>query len=198
MSDPSKPERPALNVISGDWVSSERWVDFPQTIKARSPFDVDRICEFRVSRSDVFKAADSRRRQPAYQYWSVLEGKPPPVPTDAVDASDGLVNLLDAHACFQGIKRPAGEDDGGEEFVVYVLKPRSFFAYEFRSPIVFSTKEAVPPDLVFLAFVRMDQPSEPGTIKGVLTHWDFVDADERDEMLPVEYDTRFRAPLWRR
>lgn len=198
MSDPTQPVRPSLNILAGEWVSSERWVDFPQLIKARSPHDVDRLCELRVARGDMFKAADSRRRQPAYQFWSVLEGKPPPVPTDVADASEGLISLLDAHACFKGIKRPVAEDDGGDEFVAYVLKPRFFFAYEFRAPIVFSTKEEVPPDLVFMALVRLDQPSDQGTVKGVITHWDFVEADERDEMLPVGYDDRFRELLWRR
>ena len=39
---------------------------------------------------------------------------------------------------------------------------------------------------------------EVSLIKGVLTHWDFVEADERDAMLPEGYDTRFRKQLWRR
>ena len=193
-----EPTKPALNVLRGDWISSEKWVTFPQTVHARAPEDPDRLCEVRVSRGDLFKAADARRRQPAYQFWSVIAGKAPPVPHHVENADHDLVSLLDAHACFQGICRPVGEDDGGDQFVVYVLKPKFFFAYGFTAPLVFTTREPVPHDLVFLAFVRLDEPSDTGTVRGVLTHWDFVEADERNEMMPADFDTRFRKLLWQR
>lgn len=195
MADPIKP---TLTVVQGDWISSAKWLDFPRLVHARSPQDPERLSEFRIARGDVFKAADSRRRQPAYALWSVVLGKAPPVPHGVENADHGLSTLLDAHACFQGIRRAAGEDDDGDQFVVYVLKPSFFFAYEFLSPVVLTTKEAVPPDLVFLVFVRLDHPSEPGTIQGVITHWDFVEVDERNESLPEGYDERFRKLLWQR
>jgi hypothetical protein len=189
---------PVWNVVQGQWVGSPKWLTFPQTLFARSPHDPNQLCELRVSRGDLFKGAVGRRRQPAYQLWSVLLGKAPPVPHGVEDAEDGLSTLLDAHACFRGIRRPAAEDDDGSQFVAYALKPTAFFSYEFLAPLVFSSKHPVPPDLVFLAFARLDEPSDGATIKGVLTHWDFVDADERDPMMPADYDSRFHELLWRR
>ena len=117
-----EPTKPALNVLRGDWISSEKWVTFPQTVHARAPEDPDRLCEVRVSRGDLFKAADARRRQPAYQFWSVIAGKAPPVPHHVENADHDLVSLLDAHACFQGICRPVGEDDGLEGVERFVVR----------------------------------------------------------------------------
>ncbi len=186
---------PPFTVVKGDWVATSSWLDFPPTLRARDPHNRDRLCDLRVSRNDVLRAADSRRRQPAYEFWSVLNGQAPPVPTQNADVT-GLSMLLDAHACFVGLRRPCADDDHGSGRVAYILKPKAFFVYENRPPVVLTTRETVPPDLVFVAYARLDEPPSAEGVKGVLTHWEFVEADERDPMLPADFDKRYNLRLW--
>jgi len=95
------------------------------------------------------------------------------------------------------MRRPIGEDGLGDGFVAYVLKPKFFFVYDARPPLVMSHKMEVAQDLVFVAYVRMDQPVDAHDVsKGVLTHWHFVEADSRDAMLPMGYDERYVEQLW--
>lgn len=185
-----------LRVLQGDWVVAPDWLNLPQTIRARAPEDRNRPCRVRVNKDDVVKAAGQRRRQPAYDFWSVLNGRAPPVPYIGDHPEAGLLSLFDAHACFQGLCRPIAEDGSGDGFLAYILKPFWFFVYDARPPLVMCLKEAVPADLVFVAYVRLDHPSEAGGARGVLTHWHFVEADRRDVMLPQGYDKRYSRRLW--
>src|SRR5262245_2815634 len=103
--------KPTLNVVEGGWVTSPRWLDFPDTITARSPFFRLDTCTLRVSRAFVEKAAGLRRRTPAYVLWSALFGIPPPVPHHIENAEADLMRLSEAHACFSGLGRPCGDDE---------------------------------------------------------------------------------------
>jgi hypothetical protein len=147
-------------------------------------------------REDVHKAAAVRRREPAYLFWSVLSGKAPPVPHREADPDGGLTTLYDAHALFEGLRRPIGQDGDGARFLAYILKPTHFYAYHARLPLMVTEKEAVPADLVFAAYVRLDEPADKGDFLGVLTHWHFIGADPRDPMLPEGYENRYLRRLW--
>jgi hypothetical protein len=196
MSDRDSPERKPLEVIRGDWVSAPDWLDFPDTIRARSPESRSIPCRVRISRADTYKAADARRRQPAYDLWGVLLGKPPPVPHDIPDAAENLTTLFDAHACFRGLKRPIAEDSVGGTWLAYVLKPRFMFAFVPTASPTVMEKRAVPPDLVFVAYVRLDEPSVGNPTKGVLTHWHFVETEGWNHHLPLDFENRYVERLW--
>lgn len=190
---------PTLNVIQGAWRSSPDWLNLPQSIPGRSPFDSGKLVEFRVCRSDVIKAAEQRRRQPAFEFWSILAGQLPPIPSAErmVEYGDqDFFRLIDAHACFQGIKRPCGADDDGSRTVAFILKPSSFFVFDGRPPVSWMHKKAVPHDLVFVAYARLDEPCDTASHVGVLTHWQFVEADENDPNLPEDFGNRFVKRLW--
>lgn len=192
-------DTPPLRVIRGDWVASPDWLAFPQTVRARSPFDRSKVVELRVARGDLLKAAGLRRRQPAYEFWSMILGTVPPVPGAdrfAPEGATGLIALQDAHACFRGVRRPCAEDDDGDQMVAYVLKPTAFFMYEARPPIMFLRREPVPKDLVFVAYAKLDAPCEQAPNIGVLTHWQFVEADETDANLPEDFNGRYTERLW--
>jgi hypothetical protein len=197
MTDRESPRRPALEVISGAWVSAPDWLDLPQTIRARSPNDRNTVCRVRTCREDVNKAANARRRQPAYEFWSILAGRVPPVPHQAGDDADkGLTSLFDAHACFRGLRRPIAEDANGADCIAYVIKPKFFFRYQFRPPLVLTEKCPVPVDLVYVAYVRLDEPSVANPTKGVLSHWQFVESAPEDPMLPIDFQARYDERLW--
>src|SRR5690606_12714434 len=105
-----------------------------------------------------------------------------PVPNIGVygepPVSGELSRLADAHACFKGIKRPIAEDNDGDNMVAYVLAPTVFYAYEPSMACV-AKKRWVPEGFVFVVYVRLDEPCEtsPSEVKGVVTHWQFVECD---------------------
>lgn len=193
------------SVIPGDGVKPSGMLAVPATIGAWAPFDNRQHCKFRMSKDHAAKAAKAGRRQPLLEFWSVLRGIAPPISsigyhenhTDFPLIHGKLSTLFDAHACFMGVKRPLAEDDTGANVVVYVLKPR--FYYELTPDMVCMAKKvAVAPDLVFVAYARLDMPcsENQSVVKGVLTHWEFVVADSDNPQLPENHATRYDEPLW--
>jgi hypothetical protein len=49
--------KPTFQVIKGSWVAASKWLDFPGTVDARSPFNRDVLCAFRIGREDAVKQA---------------------------------------------------------------------------------------------------------------------------------------------
>lgn len=143
------------------------------------------------------KAAEARRRRPAFEFWSVVLGRVPPVPGHERKDDSRLLSLSAAHACFRGIKRPCGEDDDGIEFLAYVLKPTHFYVYTPSMTCVAAQQET-PDDLVFVVYVRLDEPfdDQGERPQGVVTHWEFVDADEGNPNLPSDFGHRYVKRLW--
>ncbi|MFI4934327.1 MAG: hypothetical protein ACHP7N_06890 [Caulobacterales bacterium] len=168
-------------------------MNFPAALAARSPWNEADHCAFRVGRDDQFKRAEHRRRQPAFNFWSMLAGRVPPVP-DLVGRSDDLTSLVDAHACFLGLQRPLAEDRSGENVVAYVLKPKVFYAYDVAAPGL-AVRRPVPHDLLFMAYVRLDEPFGLKATSGMLTHWQFLEAGAV-AMLPTDFDDRYTRRLW--
>lgn len=129
----------------------------------------------------------------------MLAGQVPPIPGAEQMVGFGdqdLTRLIDAHACFKGIRRPCALDDSGGNFIAYVLKPRVFFAYDQRPPVPWMRRRNVPPDTVFVAYARLDEPHDAAENIGVLTHWQFVEADEIATNMPVGFKERFVTDLW--
>jgi len=192
---------PKLIVVQGSWIASSKWLNFPATVKAPSPFSRGELCEFRIGREDAVKQARAHRRQPVLDLWSCILGEPPPVPNVMRYIErpyDGLTSFSMAHACFRGIRRPCGEDADGENILAYVLKPTSSYEY-VPNLVCVVAKSAVAADLVFVAYVKLDHPCVPEghLVKGVLTHWQFVEADEGAAFsLPIDYESRYRERLW--
>ena len=122
-------EKPTLNVITGGWTASPDWLDFPQAVVGQSPFNEREAVAYRVSCDDTLKAASQRRRQPAIDFWSMIAGKVPPLP-GLIGTNEGLYSLADAHACFQGLKRPVTDDHMGDNCVAFVLKPKHFYVFD--------------------------------------------------------------------
>lgn len=190
--------RPTLTVLDGGAEPNPRWLDLPATLVAKSPHDPTDACVYRVSRRDIIKAARQGRRQPVFDFWSIIAGQPPPV--NNVRAVLPLIRLDQAHACFRGANRPLAEDDTAADCVAYVLKPRNFYRFDIKQAMsCVAWPCEVPSDLVFMVYARLDVPcAEPaaGGIIGVLNHWKFVETDPDDASLPVDWQTRFTTRLW--
>lgn len=186
---------PTLNVVPE---AIGAWLDLPETVHAPSEIDRTVHCIYRLSMGDVTKMARSHRRQLTFELWSIVLGVPPPVPGCAHrnrKAAGRLVRLADAHALFKGIERPLAEDDEGANVLAYVLKPE--FMYEYDPDMVsVALKIAVPQDVVFVVYVRLNNPEGEPACAGTVTHWGFVEADKNDPTLPADYSSRYRARLW--
>lgn len=186
-----------LRVIQGGSEKSEELLQFPQFVRGRAPENAETLVNWRISRGDLLKAAGNFRRQKVLDFWSMVAGKNPPIRAFGMEQSDSLVSLADAVACYQGLRRPCGDDDNGDERVIFILNPLEFFEYQFRPPIVHVNRRRVPSDLVFAAYARLDLPSEGG-VRGVVTHWEFLEACPVDGALPIDHGDRYRQLLWRR
>jgi hypothetical protein len=103
----STPPEPGLD--SGAGPKPGEWLSPPESIHAPSPFDRFSLCRLKISRNDIQRAASVGRRQIVFDLWSMVIGKPPPVP--GVHARndlrpDELISVTHAHAYFRGIERP--------------------------------------------------------------------------------------------
>lgn len=184
----------------GSLQSRSAWLDFPPTLTAKSPLDRNVEVKFRFHSGDLVKAALAGRKAPVFETWSVLFGQAPPVPNIRgwnEDPDSGLTSLAEAHACFQGVKRPCAEDDDGEGILAYILRPR--FLYRFKPDMkCVATKKGIRDGLLYIAHVRLDHPErlEKGETRGVFTHGGFVEADPANDLLPVEHQTRYLRQHW--
>jgi hypothetical protein len=173
------------------------WFKFPPTVAASSPENRNQVSIFRISTRDIVRQARIGRRQPAFDLWSVVLGRVPPVPGvyRRNRPRDGeLTSLAESRALFRGIMRPIADDDGGDSVLAYVQNPRFFYEYD-ADMVSVARRLTVPVGLVFVTHVRLDaNPS--GTTCGIVTHWGFVDADGSNAGLPVDYVTRYRTRLW--
>jgi hypothetical protein len=149
----------------------------------------------------MMKAAVERRLQPIWETWSVVFGEPPPVPNVKswgvnVPADQGLSTLVEAHACFRGIRRALAEDDVGDDVIAFILKPKFFYEHGINM-VCAAAKRATPSDLVFALHARLDHPrDDQNSTVGVVTHGGFVEADAADPMLPIDHGTRYCRRLW--
>jgi hypothetical protein len=193
--------KPTLNVIQGTAGRGTVWLDFPATVVARSPFERSQTCRLRISREDATKAARAHRLQPIWEFWSIVIGEPPPVPNVRtwgvnVPSEEGLTTLVEAHACFLGIRRALAEDDDGDNVVAYVLKPR-FFYERATNLVCAAAKRATPEGLVYAVHARLDVPhNSQGSAVGVVTHGGFVAVDANDPLLPEDHASRYKTELW--
>jgi hypothetical protein len=193
--------KPTLTVVHGGVRRVPPWLDFPASVVALSPTDKTRTCRFRLSRQDATRAAQDHRLQRIWEFWSAVIGEPPPVPNVKTwganhPAEEGLTQLVEAHACFQGIKRPMAEDSTGEQVVIYVLKPRFFYEHAINL-VCAAAKRATPSDLVYVAHARLDVPYDPeNSTIGVVTHGGFVQVDPHDPLLPENHRERYDKRLW--
>ena len=193
----STAEKQGWSVIDGARIAPSPWLDFPKTVISRSPFNKDQAVFFRFAKNDVQKALLLGRRQPILDAWSMIWGKLPPIPNitrllPKLEACP-LTSILSSHACFRGVRRPVGEDDRGFDMVVLISRPRWMIAHQ-PSMACIGELVPVPDDLVFATYIKLDQPLvgrlgiaiDTTSIRGVITHWQFVEAEVvGDEILPV-------------
>lgn len=122
---PEQTPRPHLQVVANDGSLRRPRVllDLPATLRARPPFGADPQCRVRVSREDLRKSLEAGRYEHAVSFFTLLANKPPPAPTRDGAAGEGITALMDACACFLGVKRPFGAQDAGADVAAYILRP---------------------------------------------------------------------------
>ncbi|MEZ2330886.1 hypothetical protein AB6802_14290 [Mesorhizobium sp. RCC_202] len=198
-----------FRVIDGGGQTPARWLDIPSAVIGRSPYRRDENVVYRIAQHDARKALEHGRKQPLLDLWSVVLGEIPPVNNALAKwgktaEAHGLSSLLSAHACFRGIKRPAGNDDKGFDFYAFVSKPAIFFVYDPSIGCVIKPSY-VPDDVVHVTYVRLDYPEGrpakecsmvPNGAVGVVTHWEFVEAHRDAPNLPTNFTERYRQQKW--
>lgn len=184
------------------------WQLLPQIVTGRHPLFKDRLVGFRLSQSSIVKSLQMGRRQPLFDAMSMVVGRAPNVPNisrwSGPDTGVPLTPLAKAHACFRGMKRPIGEDDRGFDTFAFVTKPQ--WAYKACVSLVCAVEPyRVPNDVVFVTYVRLDHPfsaprmtrhTDELPVKGIITHWGFVETEPGDNNLPIGAAERYRQRIW--
>lgn len=194
-----------LQVIQGGAQLLPLWLSFPASIDACCPSDQSTIGRVRVSPERALRAAAARRRQPAFELWSMILGDAPPINNVNYPGNQphklGLTKLVGAHACFHGLKRPVAADERGDSMLTFVLKPSFYYRFDncyAGAMVCVARRLPVPEDLLFMAHVTMDQPisQTDQSMIGCLTHWGFVQRSGTNPRLPVDFETRFNGQHW--
>ncbi len=197
-----------LSVIEGGGGSPPDLLNLPSVVVARSPLSRNTIVGLRISSEGARKALLMNRRQPAFDLWAGVLGQAPPAVGVTPSLPGGQLAELrpvsTATACFRGLRRPVGDDVTGWDTFAYVHRVDYTFKYvpSMSRCVVLAD---IPPDLVFVTYAKFDYPlGRPcgpnaypnGHVAGVITHWGFVEAGERDPSLPVDFETRYRKRMW--
>jgi hypothetical protein len=196
-----------LTVIEGGAQPKPRLLRLPRTVVGPSPFNADDLIAYRIAEQDVRVALENRRRQPVLDLWSMVIGKLPPIPSISKwkELAEELAqnSFFNAHAAFRGMRRPIGDDDYGFDHVAFISKPRVRLRY-VPDMVCVAEPEEIPDDVVLATYVKLDFPEgrrngRPRTdvpISGLITHWELVESDSADSLLPVHSEERYRQRLW--
>ncbi len=195
--------RPQLTVVQGGAGERPRLLNLPPFVRGPSPFARSARVGYRIAEGDVRKALKENRRQPVLDLWTMVLGQFPPVPNiskyDEFAPAVRSQALESAHAAFRGVRRPVGDDPHGFDHVVFITNPSVHFRYVPDMVCVVQPEE-LPGDVVLATYVRMDfpegRPSAARTrvpVNGLITHWELI---ERDGLLPVHSNERYRQQLW--
>jgi hypothetical protein len=199
--------QPQLTVIQGDGQPRPRLLRLPRQVIGPSPFRSDLLVGYRIAETEVRTALENQRRQPVLDLWSMVIGKLPPVQN--ASKFSGIINdlsdqsLMHAHAAFRGLQRAIGDDTRGWDHVAFITKPRLHLRY-VPSMVCVIEPDEVPDDVVLATYVKLDFPEgRPNDrqnldvpMGGIVTHWELIETDSADSLLPVHYHERYRRRLW--
>lgn len=206
MTDTSRPS-PNLIVIEGGGRPAPHWTRLPSVIVGRSPFSRDDSFSYRISQRDLVRSIEQGLRQPVFAAWAGICGQLPPVPGIARISGQledrPLLSIYNAHACFRGLMRPFGDDKRGFDRFVFITRPKFTVSYQPSMTCV-ATLERLPQDVLFAIYCRLDFPCSVGNSRkldlrptsGLITHWQFVEADPTNADLPVAFRDRYRMRMW--
>lgn len=193
-----------LKLIEGGGQEPPSWQQVPSIVLGRSPFDRSAITSFRIATQDIQKALDNNRRQPLLDLWACVVGELPGfagIDRHAEQFSADGSSLSKAVACFQGLKRPIGNDDHGFDVVAFITKPRMTFVYAPDFGCMVKPKR-IPDDLVFVTYAQLDRNGSKAyqrpelAATGAVIHWEFIEADPGNLSLPIGFGERYRRRLW--
>lgn len=201
-------QRPKLVLIEGGGQRPAEWQNLPSTVIGRSPYAYEQPVRYRFAQHDLRKDLQNNKLQPFFSAWSLIFGRLPPIPNVSKLSQQlqarPLTSLQNAHACFRGLKRPLADDNRGFDIFAFVTKPQ-FYAAHSPGMVCQALLEAVPDDLVFVTYVRIDHHAESRKairrdmatrLTGIVTHWGFVESCPADTMLPIDSEERYRTRTW--
>jgi hypothetical protein len=174
---------------------------YPPPVEAPSHADKSNIVKYAISEDLTGVNRANWLRTPLYWVWVHLHGKVPPIQNISVLARDqpqpDFTTLLDATACFQGIKRPHLTENNGESVLVYVLKPSVSVEYAARMTCPIRTI-ITPTDVVLTVHVRLKESLQIPLqgVDGIVTRMEPVAADAVNCNLPVDHATRYAGRIW--
>ncbi|MDT8397350.1 MAG: hypothetical protein RQ899_01905 [Pseudomonadales bacterium] len=169
-----------------------------EQVIAPSPWDPDKEVRLRVDRGIVGKLGEIASTHRIYQMYYNVCGYPPPVNnigyyerhSTEVDDSRGI---RDAHAVFQGLKRPHLKEDGDKSVLIYITKPAYIYKYKPGMACVVA-RNPFPKGAVFAIYVNMDEGGDTGEI----FNWELLKCAFDNDSLPDNYNERYDTVRWQK
>jgi len=199
--------------------SNRHWLDLPH-VSAPSPEDRTKQIRCAISPDYVDSLAGASRLTPIFQLWTHVVGELPPI-NNASRLTAGpvvptLTTLVDAIACFRGVKRPYDDEPDGSSVLIYVLNPSVTVARDVS--LVCMAKAVVVPSNACLT-VQMKPtaalqrrpaplnsdvarsygsggPEDGELIHGVVMRLEFVSGNGGTPILPSKHEGRYLERLW--
>jgi hypothetical protein len=116
---------------------------------------------------------------------------------------NGTLGLLEAHALFQGLKRPCLMLGHDADICVYVLSSASTFVYRanVKNKSVGPERYPKPDASVFVVYANLSMrqnQSESGQVAldGVILFWEWILADQDQPLLPAQHGSRYVKRIW--
>jgi ISXO2-like transposase domain len=169
-----------------------------------SPLNNTETVKLSIAESTIDKLVQARRRSALFEAWAHLVGEMPPVNNSELvrrtEHSEAFIaTLSDAKSCFKGVKRPYGEDDDGSCVYVYVIPTEYTVRWQSDMRTVAGVFP-VPVGTVFTVHVSqsLTLQGENDGIWGMITKWEFINADGEQNQLPDGYGERYDELLWHR
>lgn len=165
-------------------------------ISAPSPLDSDKEIVLSIDKGVVEKVGSIAWTNKLYAMSYNILGVIPPTNNAGLHEmesteEDNSRGIKDAHAVFQGIRRPHIEEGGDESVFVYIIKPK--YCYKYIPDMACTTKrEPFPEKAVFAVYVNFDQEKDIGEV----FNWELLKADPAEPHLPESSEHRYDRRVW--
>jgi len=175
----------------------------PNIVLALAPSDKNELIELYVSPETIRQFMDDNLNAKIGEYCGLVHGNVDEWTETGGSQEGGTYGLLEAHALFQGIKRPRTGQGKDESILIYVMNHAHTYIYQNnnRFSVTGPTRARRPSHSVFVAYVELLEEPELGMkggseAAGRVLFWEWVRSSDDDPLLPVSCETRYTKRHW--
>jgi hypothetical protein len=140
------------------------------------------------------------------EYMGLVHGRFPL--SEGKDFPSGTTGLMRPTRMFRGLKRPLNDGiaNADSEVVVYVTNPPRNYRWIRGIKEDLIREAPIPSNSVFTTFVSFRpelidavrqnvRDGLPNTVQGIVLHWEWTEASQKNPRLPYDFEQRYEEPL---